>query len=113
MRKIIPLILLSVALSAGLNAQQTTGIPFAGGDGVKVQFDVYGRPYTVVSTSAKESGYSNMSHYQYLKRYISNLQPSDLDRIGAEDLRNLYYKAIRAQGMSMTKARELADNIKL
>lgn len=96
-----------------IHAQQTGGIPMAGNSDVKVKFDAYGRPYSVVTTSAKESNFSNMSHYQYLKRYIPNLQQSDVDRIGAIDLRNLYYKAIRAQGMSMSKAHELADKINL
>lgn len=85
----------------------------AGNSDVKVRFDASGRPYSVVSTSAKDSGFSNMSHYQYLKQYIPNLQPSDVDRIAASDLRTLYYKAIRAQGMSMSKAHELADKINL
>ncbi len=85
----------------------------AGDGGVKVRFDPSGRPYTTVSTSATDSGFSNMSHYDYLKRYLPNLQKSDVDRVGGCDLKNLYYKAIRAQGMSMSKARELADKIAL
>jgi hypothetical protein len=96
-----------------IHAQQTGGIPMAGNSDVKVRFDASGRPYSVVSTSSKDSSFSNMSHYQYLKQYIPNIQPSDVDRIGSSDLRNLYYKAIRAQGMSMSKARELADKISL
>lgn len=92
---------------------QSTGLPMAGSGDVKVRYDVYGRPYTTVSTSAQDSGHSNMSHYQYLKRYIPNLKPSDLDRISPPDLRNLYFKAIRAQGVAMIPAREMADNIQL
>ena len=96
-----------------IHAQQTGGIPMAGNSDVKVRFDASGRPYSVVSTSAKESNYSNMSHYQYLKQYIPNLQPSDVDRLSVAGLRELYYKAIRNQGMSILKARELADKINL
>jgi hypothetical protein len=44
----------------------------------------------------------------YLKKYIPTLQASDLDRISADDLHKLYYKAYREQGMSMSDARQKA-----
>jgi hypothetical protein len=48
------------------------------------------------------------SDLQYLKKYLPTLQASNLDRISADDLHKLYYKAYREQGMSMADAREKA-----
>lgn len=48
------------------------------------------------------------SDLEYLKKYIPTLQASDLDRISADDLHKLYYKAYREQGMSMADARQKA-----
>jgi hypothetical protein len=44
-------------------------------------------------------------HFQYLKKYIPELHRSDLDRISPADLKEFYYKAFRAQGLSRKDAR--------
>ena len=111
MQVFYPLLLLMCCVLTSYG--QNTGLPMAGTSEVKVRYDAYGRPYTTVSASANDSGYSNMSHFQYLKRYIPNLKPNDLDRISPPDLRNLYFRAIRAQGVGLVQAREIADNIQL
>jgi hypothetical protein len=101
----------SSSSSSIASTSQTSGIPMAGDADVKVHFDANGRPYTTASSGVNASGFSNMGHYEYLHRYLPNLKPSDVDRLTSPDLRNLYYKAIRAQGFSMNQAREMSEKI--
>lgn len=110
MRNHLLYIILPLGMSAYLFAD--SGIDM-GGSSTTVRFDAHGRPYTTVHTGADADPIERLSHYQYLKQYIPNIKASDVDRACKEDLRKMYYSAIRAQGISMGEAHRITENIDL
>lgn len=65
----------------------------------------------IKATQEKESAGKQLIHFKYLSKYVPNLNSADLDRINIADLRQLYYKAYRQQGMTMGDAHAAADKI--